>query len=231
MTTAEIAAPPVARDVEDVLRAARSHALPPEGGPRDGRRVDVRRDGDPARRLRGADLREPVGPERADAGAREQRRTGRFARREPDARAARRPDRPPGDLPVLDPLVRGLHRDDRPVVGAVVGDDVPLPRGARARRDARRRSLDALRVPAAAASRATARLPRLLVAGGPAARDRALVRFPRADVRPLRRLELALPVRRRGVPGRASRSSCAGRCPRARTSWRATDESARRRRC
>ena len=85
--------------------------------------------------------------------------------------------------------------------GTVVGDDFPLPCGPRARRDARRRSLHALRVSAAAASRPTARLPRLLVAGGPAARDRAFVPVPRADVRPLRRLELALPVRCRGVSG------------------------------
>src|SRR5215211_2055870 len=48
---------------------------------------------------------------------------------------------------------------------AVVGDDVPFPGRARARWDARRRSVDALRVPAAAASRPLPRLPRLLVAG------------------------------------------------------------------
>ena len=73
--------------------------------------------------------------------------------------------------------------------------------GPRARRDARRRPLDARRVPAAAAARAAARLPGPLVAGGTPGRDRAVVHLPRADLRPVRRLELALPVPGGRVPG------------------------------
>src|SRR5256886_5606362 len=79
--------------------------------------------------------------------------------------------------------------------------DIALPRGARARRDARRRPVDAARAPTAAAARSPARLPRLLVAGRAPCGDGALVHLPRADLRPFRRLELALPVPRRGVPG------------------------------
>ena len=124
-----------------------------------------------------------------------------------------------------------LHRDDGPVLGAVVGDDVPLPRGARARRDARRRSLDALRVSAAAASRPTARLPRLLVAGR-ACCSRSGFRTSSSARRSTASATGAgatCSSPRRSRP--SSCSSCAGRCPRARTSWRATDGSARRRRC
>src|SRR5207249_10675492 len=102
---------------------------------------------------------------------------------------------------VLDPLVRSLHRGDRARVGALVGDDLPLPGGTRARRDAGRRPVDADRVPAPAAARAPARLPRLLVARRAALRNRALLSLSRAELRPVRRLELALPVPRRGLPG------------------------------
>ena len=48
-------------------------------------------------------------------------------------------------FPVLDPLVRALHGADRGGVGPVVGDDVPLPGRPRSRRDARRRPVDALK--------------------------------------------------------------------------------------
>ena len=88
-------------------------ALPQEGDPRHRRRLDVRGDGDPARRLRRADLRRAVGAERPHAGARQQRRARRLALRLARARAARRPDRAADDLPVLDPLVRDLHGRDR----------------------------------------------------------------------------------------------------------------------
>ena len=114
---------------------------------------------------------------------------------------ARGSHRPAPDLPVLDPLVRALHGADRRRVGAVVGDDVPLPRRSRPRCDARRRPVDALGVPAAAAARALPRLPRLLVAGRAPARNRPRVHLPRPDVRPVRRQQLALPVPRRRVPG------------------------------
>ena len=98
-------------------------------------------------------------------------------------------------------------------LGAVVGDDVPLPRRPRARRDARRRPVDADRVPAAAAARAPARLPRLLVAGRAAARDLPLVDLHRARHRRLQQLALALPGRL--VPGaaRVRRAALAAREP------------------
>ena len=173
--------------------------LPQAGDPRHRRRLDLCRDGDPARGLRGADLRRQVESQRGDAGARQQRGSRRLPLRLALARSPCRPDRAPGDLPVLDPLVRVLHRPDGALMGSLVGDDVPLPRRARHRRDARRRPGDADRVPAASAARAAARLPRLLVAGRASARHRPLLDLHRPLDR--RRLELALALPRGLVPG------------------------------
>ena len=92
---------------------------------------------------------------------------------------------------------------------------LPLPGRARPRWDARRRPVDPGGVPAAAAEGAAARVPRLLVAGRPALRDRPLVPLPRPELRPLRRLELALPVPRGRVSGiaRVRRPAHAAREP------------------
>src|SRR5205823_8478358 len=160
----------------------RALAVPQEGDPRHRRGVDVRRDGDPARWVRRADLRRALEPRRTDAGSGQQCRTGGIALRLARSRARSGPNWAAHDLPVLDPVVRRLHRGDRARLGAVVGDDVPLPRRARPWRDARRRPVDARRVPAAAAAGAAARLPRLLVAGRAACSDGALVHLPRADL-------------------------------------------------
>ena len=128
----------------------RLHELPPRAGRGHRVRVDVRRDGDPARRLHRSGLHRPLGAvgQHLPAGSPPRRSAARSSAA--SSRPAGRPDRPPADLPGLDPLVRALHGAHRARVGAGIAVGVPLPRRHRARRACSSSTLDARRVPAAA---------------------------------------------------------------------------------
>ena len=207
-------------DVEDVLASAASPASTGKAVARHRRRVDVRRDGDPPRRLHRAGLHGLWGINGRTLRARDRRRARRLARRQPHARPARRPHRPPRIFQYSILWYAVFTALTALAWGPWSVMTLPLPGRPRARRDARRRSVDALRVPAAAAARTLPRLPRLLVAGRAPARDRAFVHLPRPDVRPLRRLRLALPLPRRVVPGLPRVPRAPRPCRRARTSSR-----------